>query len=88
MIQHILINDYEEKYAPPDSNVLRVAVSGDTVFLEIGRYEETFHTANFTRSDNEDNSIAVPLNQLLSSLQTAWGGELDDERRRQEEAER
>lgn len=88
MIQHTLINDYEEKYAPPDSNVLRVAVSGDVAFLEIGSYDETNREAKFTRSDNEDNSIGVPLHQLVNALLTAWGGELDDQRRRQEDAAR
>lgn len=82
MIQQVLINDYEEKYAPPEANVLSVSCVDNLVFLRIGSYEETHLESKFTVGENEDNRIAVPLVQLLNAIITCQNGEAEDDVRR------
>lgn len=51
MIQHTILPQYEEKYAPPDQDVMKVATVGDIAFLSIGKHEETASTVTFTEGE-------------------------------------
>lgn len=53
-----------------DKHVLNVSVTGDFVFLEIGTYEETFHTRTFTLA-NKDAVIGVKVDDLLDAIAAA-----------------
>lgn len=67
MINYTVIESYEEKYAPPEENVLLVSVVGDQAFLEIGHHEEgSDHHTFKTRS-----AISVPVSDLMYGLASA-----------------
>lgn len=64
MINHIYIQSHDEKYAPPEQDVLEVGLSGDVAFLEIGSYDETFEERKFTAKQG----IGVPVADLINAL--------------------
>lgn len=62
-----VIQAYSDPYAPPDEPVLRVAVIGDRVLLDICQYDEEPQKVTLT----ELKTIDVPLMDLLRAI---WPG--------------
>jgi hypothetical protein len=69
VIDRIYILDHEERHAPPTSNVLEVVLSGDIVFLTLGKRDETYTERNFEALSKES-EIAVPLVDLANALKS------------------
>lgn len=59
-----VLTDADEKYAPPQSPVLRLSVVADTAYLEIATVQETNDSATYTRIA----SISVDAVQLHNLL--------------------
>jgi hypothetical protein len=66
MIDRTYILDHEERYAPPESNVLEVGLVGDVVFLSIGKATEHTYSRGFETSESQQ--IAVPVTDLLNAV--------------------
>lgn len=62
-ILDIFIEDYEEKSAPPEQDVLKVAVVADVIFFAIGKWEEDNNGIKFT--PNADGQIAVKVADFI-----------------------
>ena len=63
MIQNIQLNDYDDKFAPPE-RVLNVALVGDIVHLTFGKYEET----DKGRSLSDEAVVGVPASDLINAI--------------------
>jgi hypothetical protein len=66
VIDHIYIQDYDEHYAPPEKPELEVALSGDIVFLAIGKTKQTDKVREFTPDDGKQ--IGVPAVDLVNAI--------------------
>lgn len=64
-IEHIILRDADERYAPVSMPVLNVTVVGDQLFLAIEEQEET-HT---TRSSEILASMSLDLKEFLSAIE-------------------
>lgn len=69
----IVVEDYEERYAPPESPVLEISYVGPgadiekdpgLVFLTISKYDETHDSSTYTKIAH----FALPANDLINSL--------------------
>lgn len=60
----ILLEDFEERYAPPSENLLSLSRVGDVIYLEIGTLEETDTVETFTTTAQ----VAITRDVLLHSL--------------------
>lgn len=63
-----IIQQTDDKYAPPDAPVLEVDVIGTDAFLSVSEYEENAKTSTLTRLQ----TVCVPLRDLVRALDGDW----------------
>jgi hypothetical protein len=66
MIQYTILSQYEEKYAPPDQDVLKVSTVGDIAFLSIGKHTETATDVTFTEGEGSSHWSGDALDLIVS----------------------
>lgn len=64
-IEGVFIAQDDEKYAPPEQDLLFVTAVQNTAYLEIGAYEEDNKKREFIYKAQ----VAVPLDQLIYTLE-------------------
>lgn len=62
-LEAVYLTDFDEKYAPP-SKVLQVGISGNIVFLAIGKHDETHDTDHFDSTA----AIGIDYDALMNTL--------------------
>lgn len=66
-LRSVVIQQSDDEYAPPEQNVLEVAVIGADVFLTIQKHEETRTSVTYTQVAQ----VAVPWQDLVRSVLVA-----------------
>lgn len=67
-LYEVVLQDVDERYAPPEQPVLRIAMIGDKTVLEIGRVtEESLTTSTFETLQ----LITVDTHSLLQAVEAA-----------------
>jgi hypothetical protein len=78
-IQRIVIEQYDEKYAPPEEHVLQISSVGPRVFIDVCEFKET-HEETMTKSIAH---VVVGGAELLAALLALTDAKVADDVRRQ-----
>lgn len=78
MIEYVVLTDVDEKYAPPEQNVLRVAVVGDQVFLSVSKLDENHTESNLVTIAE----IAVDIFDLSDAIMSGFNASIRRKERR------
>lgn len=66
MIQYTILSQHDDKYAPPDQDVLKVATVGDIAFLSIGQHRENATEVTFTEGEGSSHADVDALDLIVS----------------------